>query len=110
MEMIEKPGTVVFVIDPEFGTDSAQEEQRVMFSEKTKTAKNVICNFSKNNYVSSIGLGLLISLHKNVMKNGGRLVLCSLSPKVLKLFSDTKFTSLFKICDTLDEAVKHLNG
>ena len=59
--------------------------------------RKVLLNFSNVEYLSSAALGKLISLHKELQKAGGRLVLCSIDQQIYEVFEITKLDKLFTI-------------
>ena len=65
----------------------------------------IICDFSRNEYVSSAGLRVFLSTLKRTRKSGGDAVLCCLKPGILEIFDMTGFTSLFKIVDSIEAAL-----
>lgn len=57
-------------------------------------------------YLSSAGLGALVSAHQSFVNAGRRLVLAGVNPKVRKLLALTSLDRLIECADTLDEALK----
>src|SRR5262245_1865293 len=56
-------------------------------------ARNVILDFHKVVYVASAGFRPLLSLHRILREQGGRLILCGLSPEVEEVFEVTRLIS-----------------
>ena len=70
-------------------------------------AKTVVIDLEKVRYISSSGLGLLITLLTKMKNAGGELVLTAPSEHVKKLLLITKLNGIFKVLDSVDElAVK----
>jgi anti-sigma B factor antagonist len=65
----------------------------------------IICDFSKTEYVSSMGLRVFLSTLKRTRKSGGNLVLCCLKPGILEIFDMTGLTGLLPILDTSQAAL-----
>lgn len=63
----------------------------------------------KVTYLNSTALGVLISSHATVTKNGGKIVLCNLDKSIENLFVITKLTLVFPIFATLEEAIKNFS-
>jgi len=57
----------------------------------------IICDFTHNTYISSLGLRVLLSTQKTMKKTGGTLKLCSLSPYVREIFDISGFSRIFSI-------------
>lgn len=59
-------------------------------------------------YINSTGIGVLITLLTKFRNKGGEVVIMHPSEHVQKLLIITKLTAIFKIADTLEEAVVYL--
>lgn len=66
-------------------------------------AKTVVIDLEKVRYISSSGLGLLITLLTKMRNAGGELVLIAPSEHVKKLLLITKLNGIFKVLDSVDE-------
>ena len=66
-------------------------------------AKTVVVDLEKVRYISSSGLGLLITLLTKMRNAGGELVLTAPSEHVKKLLLITKLNGIFKVVDSVDE-------
>ncbi len=71
--------------------------------------KKIVCNFAKNEYISSAGLRVFLSALKMMKKIGGQIVLCSLHPYVKEVFDMAGFSQLFTIYSTEEEAVQGIS-
>ena len=65
--------------------------------------KLVVIDLEKVRYISSSGLGLLITLLTKMKNTGGELVLTAPSEHVKKLLIITKLNGIFKVLDSVDE-------
>jgi anti-sigma B factor antagonist len=66
-------------------------------------AKMVVIDLEKVRYISSSGLGLLITLLTKMRNAGGELVLTAPSEHVKKLLLITKLNGIFKVLDSINE-------
>jgi anti-sigma B factor antagonist len=73
--------------------------------EGNPTLKNVVIHFGKVEMIDSAGLGLLISLLKQVGARGGDLKLAALSKRIRLVFEITRTHRIFEILDTREEAI-----
>lgn len=71
-----------------------------------KGQKNVVVDLSGVDYISSSGLGILISGLTSMRKNGGDLKLAKISNKTEGLLSITKLNQIFEQFKTVEEAAK----
>jgi anti-anti-sigma factor len=73
---------------------------------KISELKNILLDFEKVNYMNSFGIGILVDLQKRVMKNGGIIKICHLSPSLKKIFQITYLTKVFEIYEDLNSALE----
>jgi len=60
--------------------------------------------------VTSAALGKLISLHRNLHRREGKLVVCGVHGMVLDVLSAARLTDYFAMAATTDDAVARLNS
>jgi anti-sigma B factor antagonist len=72
-------------------------EQALLPIIKEKGNERIILNFTNVRYMSSACLGLLVKVHKRIIEQSGHLQLCSLDPKIYKVFEITQLTKIFDI-------------
>ncbi len=60
---------------------------------------NLIVDMGATSYISSNGLRVLLAIHKAAQQNEGRLVLCSLSARLMEIFEMVGFDKVFEIYD-----------
>jgi anti-sigma B factor antagonist len=65
--------------------------------------KTVVIDLEKVRYISSSGLGLLITLLTKMKNAGGELFLTAPSEHVKKLLLITKLNGIFKVFDSVDQ-------
>jgi len=70
----------------------------------------IIINFERVKFLSSAVLGKLISLHKRVLLEKGRLGLCNINKDVRQVFKITRLDKLIPIFDSEEEAVSKIEG
>lgn len=68
-------------------------------------ARRLILDFGPLVYISSAGLRALLNTSKPLLAQGGILVYIHLQPSVREVFEMTGLLSLFKVCDSLPEAI-----
>jgi anti-anti-sigma factor len=68
-------------------------------------ARQVVADFGGNEYVSSAGLRVFLTVLKYLEKNDGRIVLCAMQPFVADVFEISGFSELFAIAGTREEAL-----
>lgn len=67
---------------------------------------SIVLDMSRVKFISSYGIGVLMTASKNVGERGGRLKLCGLPPEVKVPLEITGLLPQFDIADDCDNAVK----
>ena len=99
-------GVIMVSVDGQLIVANRNElKDKVLKALETGESKFVL-DFSSTEYIDSSGLGVLVSVSKKIREAGGELRLAGLNEDLRMLFELTKLDTLFKICDTTDEAVK----
>lgn len=87
----------------------------VLFKNTVEEAVNrntsrMVVDFSKLVYVGSSGIEVILSVIQKLRDEGGDMVLCGASPKIFKVFDLLGLTTLLKITDSIEEALKCFDG
>jgi len=64
----------------------------------------ILLEFTEMDYVSSVGLRVLLVTLKKLRADGGRMILTGLNPEVQEVFDMAGFSSLFEIAPSLEHA------
>lgn len=105
MQVKEQDGVHIIELTARIDAASAPELERVCNGLLDAGQYKIICDFSGNKYVSSVGLRVFLSTLKRTTKAGGLLVLCGLNPGVTEIFDMTGLTDLFKVFDSTATAL-----
>lgn len=68
-------------------------------------ARQLVVDFGPLVYISSAGLRALLNTSKPLLAQGGALVYVNLQPGLREVFEMTGLLSLFRVCDSLPEAI-----
>jgi stage II sporulation protein AA (anti-sigma F factor antagonist) len=74
------------------------------------TAPNVVLDLSGVNFMDSSGMGAILGRYRTVSQMGGKLVVCSPTPQLRKLFELTGLTRIIPVFASQDDAVVGLQG
>ena len=75
----------------------------------TPNAK-VVVDLSKVTYLSSWGIGALLSLSSRIKKNGGQTVFANLHGEISEIIHIMRLHTIFHLYDSVEDAVKALSG
>ena len=110
MELHEENADGIIVLGVKGRVDSATapdlEEKLVAILATPKS--RLLVDFHQVDYISSAGFRVLLVAAKRSEDNGGRLVLCRLSPKVHQLFDLGGFLDLYSVMGSREEALVRL--
>ena len=73
-------------------------------------ASRIVLDLEKLTYVSSAGIGAMMSLTQRLRREAGDVALLRPSPKVFKILELLGFTEIFKIAASEDEALKSVTA
>ena len=76
-----------------------QDLRDAVVLELEKGEKQFVIDFSRTGYIDSAGLGVLISISKQIRAQGGELTLTNLNEDLRSLFQLTKLDTLFGIVE-----------
>lgn len=67
----------------------------------------IVFDMGEVNFISSVGLRVMIDAQKACRRSGGEVVVAGLSPLIDRAFDLAGYHSLFKVYDTVDGAIDH---
>ncbi len=104
---ISKSGDAIIVsMKGRIDADTAHEVEQKFNSIMSKNKYSLIADMRELNFISSAGLRVLLATLKETRKNGGDLRLACLQADVKKVLDMTGFVNLFKIHQSVKDAVK----
>ena len=68
-------------------------------------ARRIVVDLSEMDFISSVGLGAIISAHLKCRHHQGRIFFVNPQPAVAELLETTRLTKLFPIYDDVEEAL-----
>jgi anti-anti-sigma factor len=69
--------------------------------------ERLVLDLSELTYISSLGLRAFIVVAKNIQRVNGRLALAGLNDHIYEIFKIARFTSIFSILPSCEEAVAY---
>lgn len=85
---------------------TAEDLQRVFSREVQAGHHRLVADFGGVDYTSSAGLRVLLATVKQTRSHGGDLRLAAPRPEVRKVLDLSGFTSILRVFDTVDDAVR----
>ncbi len=71
---------------------------------------NIVLDLSNLGYLNSSGLNIFINLQTKIKQSGNNFVICGVNEKIMDLLVMTKLNGVFKITDTLDNALNFVSA
>ena len=95
---IEGDRAVVRISAPHFGSVDGEPADARLLSLIGELDQNLLAlDFGNVNFMSSLGLALLLKLHKRLAASGRRLAVLNLQPHVYELFSVTRLDTVLDV-------------
>jgi anti-anti-sigma factor len=69
--------------------------------------ERLVLDLSELTYISSLGLRVFIAVAKNIQKVNGKLALAGLNEHIYEIFKIARFTTIFSIYPSCEEAVAY---
>jgi stage II sporulation protein AA (anti-sigma F factor antagonist) len=71
--------------------------------------RTLVVDLAQLDYISSVGLRVLMLAAKRLKSVAGTIVVCALQPSIKQVFDIAGFASLFRLFDTRAEAIQQLS-
>jgi anti-sigma B factor antagonist len=102
----EVDGITVFDVTGEMYGGAENMELVNMVTELAKEKKlDLLINLSKVKWISSTGLGILVSARSRYSKEGGMIKLCQPNDRVLGILQVTRLNMIFDVYQNVEEAI-----
>ncbi len=107
MTVVSRQNGAVIIVTPQgrFDTNGAPEVERVLTEHIERGEKRIVLDLSKAEYVSSIGLRVILKTVMTMTRIGGRLVLCDGNDHVRTVLQLSGAMIMAIHASTLDEAI-----
>jgi anti-sigma B factor antagonist len=105
----EHASQLVITIDGELDASNCIIAERQLDKALSTEAPAIFVNCSNLTYISSAGIGVLISLHHSCKKRGSCIIFCELQPKVKNVMEILGLDRLFTIKPTMQDAMASLS-
>jgi anti-sigma B factor antagonist len=107
MEVTSKSSekAVVIYVDGDLTTNSSPEVEAEIKEILEGTAKNVVINVERVNFIASTGLRILLALGKRLNSQGLKLTVCSMNSTTKSVFEMSGFSKLFPTFENEQEAL-----
>ena len=106
---VEEQSSIVCVEEERIDAAVALAFKDAMRKSTEGAEKRVVLDLHKVTFVDSSGLGAIVATLKHVTPER-TLVLAGLTPAVKKVFTLTRMDTVFRLFDTLDDAMKASNA
>jgi anti-sigma B factor antagonist len=100
----------LLTIEGEIDAEHAAQFKRALIKARENSAKKFVLDFHQVSFVDSTGLGILISLQRQLKEDGCRLRLAAFQDEVRSIFEITRLYRVFDISKTVEEALKEIRG
>ena len=99
-------GITILILSGNIDALQADELNDLLLAEIDKTHTNIVIDCTNIEFLGSGAIRALLISQRQCKKANGKLYLCCLPDKTLKILDISGFTKQFEIFDTFDEAEK----
>ncbi len=89
--------------------DSFRDQLAPILDQCSDGRDRIALDFSAVEYISSVGLRVLMVAAKQAKAQGGKIVIASMQPVVKEIFDISRFSFVFASFPTLRDAIEHLS-
>ncbi|MBN1465538.1 STAS domain-containing protein [candidate division KSB1 bacterium] len=89
-------------LDAHTAPDLENELEKLIAEERFR----IVVNFKNLTYISSAGLGVFMGYIETIRDHGGDIKMCSMSPKIFRVFDLLGFPTLYDIVQEEDRAIE----
>ena len=97
-------------VEGEVDAEHAPQLKKAVIRVKEGTFKGVALDFSRVSFIDSTGLGILISLMRDLKEQGRHLRLVGLSGETRSIFEITRLYKVFDLSDTMEKALQEMRA
>lgn len=105
LEIGRQDGVTVVAVGGELVVDNRGRLKEAVTERIAAGDRKFVVDFGDTSYIDSSGLGVLVSLAKEVREEGGELRLAGLDDDLRTLFELTRLDTLFHIADDRSQAM-----
>lgn len=104
----EKTDIVVLKISGTIDLLTASEFQQYAMNYITKGFKYLLLDFTKLDFIDSMGLSTVLMLYQKLFETGGRMLIINPKPSIMVVLKITKVNQKILVFGTVDEAKAHI--
>jgi stage II sporulation protein AA (anti-sigma F factor antagonist) len=112
MNVLSHQSGTVMIVTPKgrFDTNGGPEVERVLTEHIEHGARQIVLDLSGIEYISSIGLRVILKTVMAMIRKGGRVVLCGGNDQVRTVFQLSGVMIMSLHASTLEEAILKVQG
>jgi anti-anti-sigma factor len=99
---------VIFILPKDFNLSIVKSLREAIDNSCNKGALQFVFDFTQTRKISSVGIGILMNLHKNLLPKKGGVHLVHLSPEIYSLFEATQILTVLPFYKTVEEVAEKL--
>ena len=106
----KRDGLLLLTFGGQLDAASADESERTLLALIDEEGLRVVVDLGPLAYLSSVGLGVILRLTKQVMKYNGRIVFHSLQPRVRQILDMTGLSLMLQLYESAAEAIRAVSS
>jgi anti-anti-sigma factor len=98
------PNAVVVQIEGQANTETIQQMQLALMRLIARRTPMAVLDLARLTYVTTLAIGLLVGLRRDLARWGGRVRIAAIRPEVYESLDVSRLTELFEFFDTVEAA------
>ena len=103
-------GLLLLTFGGQLDAASADESEQALLALIDEQGLRVVVDLGPLTYLSSVGLGVILRLTKQVLRYDGRIVFHSLQPRVRQILDMTGLSLMLQLYESAEEALKGVSS
>lgn len=103
-------GILIAFMDGDLDQDNRERIANEFQAHLDERPKGTVLNFSRARFVSSLGIGMIVQLHKELKEFGAMLRIAGVQPQVRLVLETCSLGKLVPMDETMDYSLRVLRG
>lgn len=106
MQKVIKGNTLIITLTGRLDASTADNFKEILINAVSNLDKQVLLDFSQTDYISSMGLRIILHVAQHLLKEKRKVAFVSTKEVISNVFRNAGFSMLFSIYESMEEAEK----
>lgn len=95
----------IMTLDGEASITQITALEQAFLRARAAKPQRVVLDLRGLSFISSLGMGTMVALHRDLSRKGGALRVAGMQPMVADAFQRARLSDLLILCDSVDDAI-----